>query len=377
MARELLAQDVAGKSPGLCSNACLLLARAGLPGDGGVVLLTLLGSACSGTAPADRTARDTVDTGSTRDTGQTGAGGVTFTDLDGQTSDWTEFFTLGTATTWSTDGTLAFGPGDWFVRLAVTADDLHITGAGRDATTLSGGEQGTVVRVVGGELTLTDVTIDRGRALGAGNEARGGGLFCDEGAELTLERLTLSNNRAYDGGALFATDCTVEGDDLLFTGNRADDDGGAIAVYSDGALTFTNTTFSGGSARDGGAVFLWGGTLSLVDGRFDANVASDKAGGLLNYQSQVSLVDVQFTDNESGGGGAIHSAGHTDLERVTFSGNVAPLGGGLLVFASATTRGVACVFQGNEPDDVNSSVGSYVFPEVLDFFCDSNGCVEE
>ena len=342
------------------------------------MLLILLGSACTG-APAPCTDCDTADTGSTGDTGETGiqTGGVTFTDTDGELSDWTELFTLGTAKTWSTDGTLSFGPGDWFVRLNVTAEKLHITGAGRDLTTLSGGEQGTVVRGVGGELTVTDLTIDRGRALGAGNEARGGGLFCDEGADLTLSRLTLSNNHAFDGGALFATDCTVTGDDLLFVDNHADDDGGAIAAYSDGVLAFTNTSFTGGSARDGGAVFLWGGTLSVVGGGFVANVASDKAGGLLNYQSQVSLVDVRFTDNESGGGGAIHSAGHTDLERVSFSGNAAPLGGGLLLFSSATTRGVECVFEYNEPDDVSSSVGSYMFPEVLDFFCDSEGCVEE
>lgn len=336
------------------------------------MLLVLLGSACTG-APANCTGCDTADTGSRGDE----PGGVTFTDMDGQESDWTELFTLGTAKTWSADGTLSFGPGHWFVRLDVTAEKLQITGAGRDATTLSGGEEGTVLRVVGGGLTLTDVTIDRGRALGAGNAARGGGLFCDEGAELSLKRLTLSNNQAFDGGALFATDCTVRGDDLLFVDNRADDDGGAIAVYFDGGLAFTNTSFSGGRARDGGAVFLYGGNLSLVGGSFDANVASDKAGGLLNYQSQVSLIDVQFTDNESGGGGAIHSAGYTDLERVSFSGNAAPLGGGLLVFSSATTRGVECFFEDNEPDDVTSSVGSYIFPEVVDFFCDSEGCVEE
>ncbi len=110
---------------------------------------------------------------------------------------------------------------------------------------------------------------------------------------LTVSSSTFSGNRAESGGALFintasAQSATISGS--AFTGNQAvataggvADNGGAIAINTDGAVTITGSTFTGNSAAvNGGAIYFNdsppGGTLALSYSRIAGNTAAAGSG---------------------------------------------------------------------------------------------------
>ncbi|MFT5680753.1 MAG: putative outer membrane repeat protein [Myxococcota bacterium] len=301
---------------------------------------------------------------------------VTFTNTAGAVTDMTTTFTQGTPTTITDDGTLLFCPGDWFVRLTATGS-LSILGAGREETTLSGGEQGTVLAVSGGALTVEGVTIDRGRALGAGNKAQGGGVYCDDGASVRLSAVDFTNNHAFDGGAIFAIDdCAVTATDVSFVDNTADDDGGTICAWFGGSITLSGVSITGSTARDGGGIFVYQGALSLDGSTLSDNSASTNGGAILSYQSDLTISDTTLQGNQAQGGGAILSAGDAVLSSVTFANNQAEDGGGaMLAYTSTTTTGTDCRFEGNSPNDISTTGGSYSFEALVSFYCDDLGCV--
>jgi predicted outer membrane repeat protein len=109
-------------------------------------------------------------------------------------------------------------------------------------------------------------------------------LVMNSGATLALNKLTIANGNQQDGfgggllnigGALTVTNST-------FSGNTAGDGGG---IYNAGNLTVTNSTFSGNSATaSGGGIFNIGGTLTVTNSTFSGNSAPS-GGGIYNSNS--------------------------------------------------------------------------------------------
>ncbi|HWA50643.1 MAG TPA: choice-of-anchor Q domain-containing protein [Dongiaceae bacterium] len=93
------------------------------------------------------------------------------------------------------------------------------------------------------------------------------------GASVTMTNLTLTDGVGIDGGAIDNHgNLTVDG--VLFVGNTATGDGGAIINNAGATLTLLNTTISGNSANGrGGAIFQAGGTMTLVNATIYNNVA--------------------------------------------------------------------------------------------------------
>lgn len=331
--------------------------------------LAAAGCAPGAAPPGDR------PTGSEPTDPPTTCAGVSFTGADGAVTDHTEDFTEGRFVTFDRPGTLRFCAGTWFVRL-VAAADLAIEGAGADLTTLSGGEQGTVVTVRGAHVSIAGVRIDRGRALGGGNEASGGGVSCDAGSRVAIRDSRLTHNHAYDGGAVYAgEDCTVTATDVVFADNSAEDDGGAIGTYFGRRVTLTRAVFERNTARDGGAAFLFGSALEVVDAAFADNVAESHGGAVLAYDTPTTATTTTFDRNRAEVAGALLAGADTTLDRVWFTDNEAGDGGAVFAYAAVTTTGTACGFVANTPDDFVSSGASYVLGEGVDFVCDGQGCV--
>lgn len=167
---------------------------------------------------------------------------------------------------------------------------------------------------------------------------------------LNVSNSTFNNNTVnkYSGGAIQAYDYTnITGS--TFTNNRAgidgafteDNGGGAITLGAFGTVKIDNSTFSGNSAYDGGAIGTnkkanyTSGSLVVTNSVFSENSAN-RGGAILNwYKNNINgeaenlISNSTFEDNTASiSGGAIFNAG--DLK---FSGNnvfAENIGGGVL-----------------------------------------------
>lgn len=353
----------------------------GGPDTGAISLDMLLLLACASQLPDSAAPTDSEVVVDSEDTGDTGCGHVLFT-TESAVFDYTDAFQVGEPVTLEEDGTLEFCPGTWFVLLTIEAT-IEIVGGSSDAaeTVLSGGESGTVLLVEGESLSLDDVTVDRGVARDEGNLGSGAGVRCDEGGTVRATNTVFSNHSAYDGAGMYGGDgCHLEVEDSIFRNNVVDDDGGAFRVDF-GTASLRNVDFEDNEARDGGAMILQDSDVVIEGGAFRRNVVRDTQGGaVLHYWGTLSVTGTSFEDNEANSaGGAMALFGDTALESVSFTGNSTDSGGGLMVYTDAgTLRCTDCSFSGNSPDDVATDLGgSYTYPDVASFVCDTQGCQGE
>jgi len=112
------------------------------------------------------------------------------------------------------------------------------------------------------------------------------------------------------GGTLHAQDCAI-------TGNTARD-GGGMSKSGISTVTVTTSTISGNSAtRDGGGIYMFGGTLHAQDCAITGNTARD---GAAIYWSSYSIVD---SDN------------YVAISNTTFMNNTLVNGGFRTIFNAA------------------------------------------
>lgn len=153
---------------------------------------------------------------------------------------------------------------------------------------------------------------------------KGGAAIISGGGKATFDGVTFSGNEAKQtksedgtvasaGGALMILGDAdaVSITDSAFTGNKASTGrGGAIAI--DGSKTepptnhtITNSTFTGNTAVEGGAVGLWGGKATFTDTDFIDNTAGGWGGAIfVGNGGEVTIAadkkDVTFSGNKAG-----------------------------------------------------------------------------
>lgn len=153
---------------------------------------------------------------------------------------------------------------------------------------------------------------------------KGGAAIISGGGQATFDGVTFSGNEAKQtksedgtvasaGGALMILGDAdaVSITDSAFTGNKASTGrGGAIAI--DGSKTepptnhtITNSTFTGNTAVEGGAVGLWGGKATFTDTDFIDNTAGGWGGAIfVGNGGEVTIAadkkDVTFSGNKAG-----------------------------------------------------------------------------
>ncbi|MCI4647098.1 choice-of-anchor Q domain-containing protein, partial [Phaeodactylibacter sp.] len=146
-----------------------------------------------------------------------------------------------------------------------------------------------------GDLTLNNCSLDDNISIthGGNQSSQGGGIYNLSGV-LTLNDCTISNNQAgtanqgqHGGGIYNSTTGTLNMTGCTALNNKANDqplgagDGGA--VYSLGAITLTNCTFSGNTAsRFGGGVTFHGDNPSLINFCTITNNTAFKGGGIFS-----------------------------------------------------------------------------------------------
>jgi hypothetical protein len=144
----------------------------------------------------------------------------------------------------------------------------------------------------GGELMLDRVTLD-----GNSNNLQGGALLQQAG-KLTIDDSEITGNHGTSAGGLYIAGGETNVDRTLWLSN----DGGAID-NAGGTLTVTNSTFAANliNAGHGGAIYAKSAT-TLRNVTFEANIASGNNGGgsALWADVPVTTANVLFGDTGYG-----------------------------------------------------------------------------
>ncbi len=179
-----------------------------------------------------------------------------------------------------------------------------------------------MVRVASGVIVkLEGLTLLNGAAAGQGggpNATDAGGALYADGAQVTLDRLIILNSQAQVGGGIYlqATTATLANSELR--NNFATEQGGALYLLNAPASVEVRANqFRSNLARDGGAVYIVGGSPLLQSNQFYANQAlgtsgqsnSGRGGGLFVETSRASLNRNRLEGNRADLGGAIYIVG--------------------------------------------------------------------
>lgn len=214
-------------------------------------------------------------------------------------------------------------------------------------------EDNSTVTVVGGEISSnTSAGVEQ-------TTSGGGGLYTNN-STVTLDKVTITGNKAItdsrnDGGGILAagSDLTITGSTI--TKNTAPDCGGGLFLSHTNA-NITGSTIEGNQAKKGAGVYLndspdvaeadctGSHTHNITGTKINRNTASSMGGGMYVGQSNVTLtgstLDGNVTTDKTGGqGGAIvaYSAGDITLDSTTVTNNYAAAGGGIYSLGTAVS----------------------------------------
>ena len=203
----------------------------------------------------------------------------------------------------------------------------------------------------------------------------GGAIFL-KGGTLYLDNSTFSGNSANDyGGAVYLNkgfDLNSGGsyrafgyiNNCTFNSNVAKYYGGAIGLY-DCEVVVSNCYFNSNKAKNGGAISTVNGmgNLTVINSTFIKNDASEYGGALdvdalstYNVKYFAKVYNSKFLENTAKYGGAI-VAGHTEISDSLFTKNSADIYGGA-IFTNGTEFMVEySIFENNEASEGSSYYG--------------------
>jgi CSLREA domain-containing protein len=186
-------------------------------------------------------------------------------------------------------------------------DEFSIDGTGARSTTIRGDDVNRIGNVTGNGVTLTDLTVTRGRAQPTANpDAGGGGAFTvGATAELRLIGVALIGNTAYQHGGAIANAGDLSVVESTVSGNVAGNNeipgqGGGIYLGATGeAVSLLNSTISGntaiGAGSEGGGVYGLGNYASQHV--TIANNTAVQGAGLYHGDASGELHETLLADN--------------------------------------------------------------------------------
>lgn len=260
-------------------------------------------------------------------------------------------------------------------------DDVFVNGRGAQSTTVSGNDLSRIFAVQGADVTLSRLTLTRGRS-----PFDGGAVFA-AGAHLTILDSLISDSRAglsspsdgcggnvaLKGGSLRIVNCAI-------TGGTSESGGSSVGGNLCGKgvdLSLERSTVSGGSAERGGGVYLESMDGTILSSTISGNTA-DYGGGIYVDFGELVILNSTISGNTAGGrgGGLLTSSGgdghpgtSVTLRLTTVSNNTATGSGGSLHLAGE--NGVlildhAIVANGTPQDvDPSTSDDSYIADHSL------------
>lgn len=188
----------------------------------------------------------------------------------------------------------------------------------------------------GGAIYLSESTLEISKSSFKGNSAKynGGAFGVYSGSKAVLNKITATENTAvHAGGFLYNSGSDVKIYNSKLTKNASEETGGALSLHSLGTTSVYKTAFEENSAKThGGAAYVYTEESETLfqDCSFTKNTAV-KYGGAL-YASKASILklySITATNNNAGSGGFLYET-TTDttvtLNGVTLKGNTASSG---------------------------------------------------
>ena len=227
---------------------------------------------------------------------------------------------------------------------------------GASVTVLDGtGIPGVEGVLLNGNSTLQGLTFQNFDHGSSGGD--NGGAIAVSAATPTIRECVFTDNHAYVGGAIYATNSNALVEDCMFLSNPAVHQGGAIYV-DNGQSVVRSCYFEGNTANYGGAILIRSisapSSLTTVeDSVFFQNFAlagNGYAGGLAKFDQGDVLRRTRFIANEAPGeGGAVLISGEGTVRSCTFNSNVCGLdnGGGIRLRDAAVATIASSTFTGN------------------------------
>ncbi len=217
-------------------------------------------------------------------------------------------------------------------------DSLSLQGAGVATTTINGNQDGTVITIDAGDVSVTGLTVTGGTGSytppGSDDNTCAAGILVNSGATASLSNDAISDNSTPFGigggvlnvGTASLTDDTVSNDNADFGGG----------VTNEGTITMNDDTVSNDSAHENisGNDFGEGGgignvgTAILTDDTVSNDTTGDGGGGIYDYNgASLSVVDSTLSNDTSvpsGNGNAVDLYGPSALIDDTVSNDAAP-----------------------------------------------------
>ena len=232
-----------------------------------------------------------------------------------------------------------------------------------------------------GQTGATEIQLLSGVTLNStceitGNVTISGNAAITRGAELTDDMFVVSGNLTIGSGV------TVDGGDTAVAGRSVTVNSGATFTLASGAIMQNaNSTVTGGalqtagttylygtltnnaSSKDGAAVEVAAGTVTIRGATFSNNVGGSSCSGAalcIRNGATVTSENATFANNTvpaSKNGGAIYVAGTFNDTNSTYTGNVAKNGGA--IFLGASTANVTLIgTNGSSKFENNQAVGA-------------------
>ena len=276
---------------------------------------------------------------------------------------------------WSGGAILSYGP------LTITNSEFRNNQAGNGGAIYP--------RLAAAVTTITGTTFDFNTATNASN-GWGGALLMWDGAPVTLNQDNFHDNTArIFGGAIFsegASNLTVSNSQFSNNSGQVSLSTGG-AIYTQGTLSVTGSTFSTNHADNGGAIFMETGVTNIFNSIFAHNwavlggayqqgagtlTASDSwfygngydlagspvtasGGALYNVGGTTTLTNLTINGNWATVGGGFYQSGTSILQNVTISNNHANFGGGISQHAGDMTLTNVTIYQ-NSAANINGGV---------------------
>ncbi len=233
----------------------------------------------------------------------------------------------------------------------------------------------TVISETGAENTIIDgsmtsgsvVTFEEdscildGFTVSSGNAEDGAGVYSLK--SLTIQNCILSGNAATrNGGGIFIDGGTLSLDNVTFNGNTSKTGGGVYMRSSSGSITSTLFEHNSASLHSGGLYIKDSEEVTISNVTFEGNSADSNGGAVYNKNSTVTVQDSIFSLNKSnqGGGWFGYQGLATDFSNTFFNENEAlGLGGAAYFKNSDQTNFFICTFDSNISDsDCDGEGGS-------------------
>lgn len=226
-----------------------------------------------------------------------------------------------------------------------------LEGSSRNTLTLDGNSANMMVTEASssllinqGELHINTVTLQNNYASGTKLDGCYGGLIYAPSGIVNVTDSLLTGGSATNGGAIFISGAQVTLKDTTVTNCTSSASGGAIR-YQGGILMIEGGSFSGNTGASGGAIAMDNGvTLQVTDARFESNATSGGHGGAI-YMTNSSALEAT---------GVTFAANHTE-------GNGSYYGGALGLNTASTATLSGCVFDGNYCDHDGTNNGGAIY----------------